>query len=78
MQDQSAPRLSKVNITESTYKRGQDHYQDIISPGIWSTLLYTGKGKSSIPNAYQYINFYVSNDEVRSKNTAVKIWKRIQ
>ena len=27
---------------------------------------------------FQHIHFYVSDDEVRPKNTAVKIWKRIQ
>ena len=76
VQDENAPRLSKVNITRTIpWWSGNSNTQDIVTPGEWSKLLYTG----SIDGArHQHINFYVSNEEVKPKNTAVKIWKRIQ
>ena len=71
--------LSKVNITNAdNWYSHIYHYQDIITPGVWSQLLYTGKYCSDKCDSYQHINFYVSDEEVRPKNMAVKIWKRIQ
>ena len=54
------------------------HKQDIMTPGVWCKLLYTGKSCSDNCDWRQHIHFYVSNDQVKPKNTATKIWKRIQ
>ena len=79
-QEESAPRLSKVNITSAASYLGTYNKQDIIASGKWSQLLYTGLYGVTGANQFhfQHINSYVSNDEVRPKNTAIKIWKRIQ
>ena len=78
-QDEAVPKLSKVNITEAKGWAINVNLQSIITPGEWSKLLYTGDNfPDGRANYYQHINFYVSNDEVRPKNTAIKIWKRIQ
>ena len=37
----------------------------------------TGTNGNTGPYWY-HMNFYISNEEVRPKNTAIKIWKRIQ
>ena len=79
-QEESAPRLSKVNITSATSYLGTYNRQDIIAPGKWSQFLYTGLYGVTGANQFhfQHINFYVSDEEVRPKDTAIKIWKRIQ
>ena len=51
--------------------------QDIITPGVWKKLLYSEMSYDST-TYHEHINFYVSDEEVRLKNIAVKIWKRIQ
>ena len=78
VQEESTSRLSKVNITYvQKYIPHHNNMQDNITAGIWSQLLYTG-AYTATKNQFQYIHFYVSDDEVRPKNTAIKIWKRIQ
>ena len=77
VQSEGAPRLSKVNITQSKWTGNNENIQDIITPGMWSKLLLTGRTRC-VDDVCQHINFYVSNEEVRPKNTAIKIWKRIQ
>ena len=83
VQLEAAPRLDKVNITiinwenDSKWLQYHSNLQDVISPGKWSKLLYTGlhSWKESL---HQYINFLVSDEEIRPKNMAIKIWKRTQ
>ena len=42
VQDQGAPRLSKVNITHTEKWSGNDNITDYITPEVWSKLLWTG------------------------------------
>ena len=76
-QEEGAPRLDKVNITRIENGKDDYHEEDIISPGVWSKLLYTGSFSNG-DTLNQHINFHVSGGEVRPMNTAIKIWKRIE
>ena len=80
VQLQSSPRLSMVNLTYYNGQRINTYsFQENIIPGEWSKLMYTGLNWApGSGNNRQYINFYVSNEDVRPQNMAIKIWKRIQ
>lgn len=80
LQNEDSPKLSKVDImyrTDGWYSDARWGLTDNITPGQWSTYLLTGDVPGHFsPN--EHMRFYVSDAEVRPKNTAIKIWKRIQ
>jgi len=78
VQEESSPRL--VNVTaihdQGTYVPKPISYMPLgIVPGIWSDQVHTGNLRAS--NFYASLKFYVSSAEVRPRNMAIRIWKRI-
>ena len=70
IQEESSPKLTDIRMNEDTNHCNAE-YKPI--PGVWKddAIHLTGGGD------IQHIQFFVSNDKVRPKNTAIKIWKRI-
>ena len=82
VQQQSAPRLTKVNAHYGLWKDWNDNADHILIPGQWTAAMHTGNNDNhaytSEGTTWHYIKFFVSDDEVRPQNMAVKIWKRIE
>ena len=74
MQPQSTSRLTKVNVSPLDHFINWANPPDL-QPGKWSRQLHTGNNPNT--KFWHYIDFFISNDEVRPQNMAVKIWKRI-
>ncbi len=70
VQSDNSPRLSKIE--QKTHGSGTDSDSMQVIPGTWSSYMFTGKFES--PN--NHLRFFVSSEEVRPRNKAMRIWKR--
>lgn len=70
IQEESSPKLTHIRMNEDTNHCNAE-YKPIA--GVWNddAIHLTGGGD------LQHIQFFVSKDKVRPKNTAIKIWKRV-
>lgn len=74
IQEANSNRLEAVkNLPTEENKFGQEK---VIVPGNWSAPIYTGFNSSSSSSAGA-LSFSLSPGEVRPRNVAVRIWKRI-
>ena len=78
-QGENSPRLTEVKHDVDV--KNSNHVQ--IKPGTWSKDLFTGKQDGLVlvkphdPLTYT-MKFMVSGGEVRPRNRAIRIWKRVQ
>jgi len=73
IQEGDSPRLVMV---DSHYdNKNWTQWASIITPGVYSNDVYTGTNGGPV-EVYQ--NYLVSLAEVRPRNQAIRIWKRIQ
>lgn len=77
-QNESSPRLTRVSLMPNSTET-MNLLLDSVKPGEWSRgvsvktpFYHSQKDDDSI-----YLQFYVSNKEVRPKNMAIKVWKRV-
>ena len=71
-QGKSALHLIGIN---STWDLFTSHINElVINPGDWSEQIYTGKPGGTFKDG---LRFMVSAGEVRPKNMAIRIWKRV-
>lgn len=78
-QEEASPRLTRV---ERIYKQGESHRNDIeIVKNSASDWIYTGDdvktGSGNNVNHTISIRFITSGEEVRPRNMAIRVWKRI-
>jgi hypothetical protein len=78
-QGESTKRLRYVS---NTYRSGEigDWGNEELVAGQWTSYRNTGRygtNSGSVLLTYQ-MDFYMSNDEVKPRNTAVRIWERVQ
>ena len=76
IQEESSPKLVRVH---SGHSANYSHDYIYPEPGLESFGIFSGDNvfpQSRV--AEYYLNFLVSNDEVRPGNAAIKIWKRIK
>ena len=72
-QEQSYPGLVEIESTVSLNTKIHIKFNITTIPGQWSNFVKTGgiyRNKKRIG-----LSFHVTNDEVRPKNTAIRIWK---
>lgn len=73
-QSETSPHLSSVS---NSYYKDSPNSDTSVScyKGSWSSRIFTGAYYAS---GSEYLSFFVSNDEVRPQNMAIKIWKRTE
>jgi len=76
-QNESSPRLFHIQHKKKDTTRGF-HDEEITLPGDgnWSEYIYSGDRDYERHDA-RYLRFRMTNDEVRPKNQAIRVWKRV-
>lgn len=72
VQEANAPRVTEIQYMSSTTS---SHNQIRLPVNGWSDRVYSGSDCDKA--TWYYLQFYTSGGEVRPRNMAVKIWKRI-
>jgi len=77
VQGDDSPRLTSIHIDQRTmFDRHVENVNLLsITPGTWSEKILTGSEYSRDND--RLLKFFVSNDEVRPRNMAIRIWKRV-
>jgi hypothetical protein len=75
VQEENSPRLTAVNFEENTNKIFG--YINVIANGELSDCVFTGWSSSYTDYKYNTLRFRVSSEEVRPRNQAIRIWKRV-
>ncbi|CAG2104018.1 unnamed protein product [Medioppia subpectinata] len=71
IQTENAPRLSQIQRMDN---EGHDPWTINVSPNAWSPWIFTGQDGGG---HLHYLRFYETGGEVRPRNQAVRIFKRI-
>ncbi len=73
-QEENSPRLVGAKYIR---QKGESLYNiNIFSNNEWSSIIESG-GDVGTQGNYAHLSFKVSNGEVRPRNKAIRIWKRI-
>jgi len=76
-QNDSAPRLFHVQHKKKDTNRGfQDEEITVPGDGNWSEYIYSGD-RDYERHDTRYLRFRMTNDEVRPRNQAIRLWKRV-
>ncbi len=76
MQEENSPRLIQVGVNRTNLRNPLS----VTANGKWSSSIFTSSGSDTdwvSLNLYA-LRFKVSSGEVRPRNQAIRIWKRVQ
>lgn len=71
-QGDNAPRIAEIQVTTDRIERFKEHAY--FYPGQWNDYIKTGDGYRASKDGF---SMRLSGGEVRPKNMAIKIWKRV-
>jgi hypothetical protein len=72
IQEESSPRLTQLQVV---YGQSGQYFNADVTPGIWSNKVRTG-GPGNGDNEHHALKVFVLNEEVRPRNSAIRIWIR--
>jgi hypothetical protein len=78
VQQENSPRLTQVKAESSPIENiSTKYYIPLMANGEWSHFITTATTGSESDYIYS-LSFKVSSGEVRPRNQAIRIWKRVQ
>jgi hypothetical protein len=76
IQNENSPRLSQISrIKDGPTNKGLDQLNITISPGSWTNVKLTVMVSN---DDWRSWDIYVPDGEVRPRNQAIRVWKRIK